>query len=75
MSQIVDSQTQWLYASRMQIRELNWEDNPSDDGSKGLELDALTKNDRWLTGPNFLWEKEEHWSRKIEIPCIVNDVP
>ena len=59
----------------MQIRELNWEDNPSDDGSKGLELDALTKNDRWLTGPNFLWEKEEHWSMKIEIPCIVNDVP
>ena len=42
-----------------QWRYVNREDNRADDGSKGLKLDVLIKNDRWLTGPKFLWEEEE----------------
>ena len=50
-------------------------DNPADDGSKGLTLDAMLKNDRWLKGPKFLWEDESHWPGKIEIPKVKDDDP
>ena len=58
---------QWHYVNR--------EDNPADDGSKGLKLDVLIKNDRWLTGPEFLWEEEEHWPAMAEIPILKDDDP
>ena len=51
------------------------EDNPADDGSKGLKLDVLIKNDRWLTGPKFLWEDEECWPAIVEIPIRKDDDP
>ena len=37
---------------------VNQDDNPADDGSKGLKINAMLKNDRWLKGPKFLWEGE-----------------
>ncbi|XP_015747609.1 PREDICTED: uncharacterized protein LOC107327381 [Acropora digitifera] len=58
-----------------QWRYVNREDNPADDGSKGLKLDVLTKNDRWLTGPKFLWEEEECWPAMVEIPILKDDDP
>ena len=58
---------QWRYVIR--------EDNPADNGSKGLKLDVLTKNDRWLTGPKFLWEEEECWPAMVEIPILKDDDP
>lgn len=56
-------------------RYVNREENPADDGSKGLKLDALTKNDRWLTGPKFLWEDEACWPKMVEIPCLKDEDP
>lgn len=50
---------QWSYVNR--------EDNPAHDGSKGLKLDVLIKNDHWLTGPKFLWGEEECWLAMVEI--------
>ena len=58
-----------------QWRYVNREDNPADDGSKGLKLDVLIKNDRWLTGPEFLWEEEERWPAMAEIPILKDDDP
>ena len=58
-----------------QWRYVNREDNPADDGSKGLKLDVLIKNDRWLTGPKFLWEEEECWPAMVEIPILKDDDP
>lgn len=58
-----------------QWRYVNREDNPADDGSKGLKLDVLTKNDRWLTGPKFLWEEEECWPAMVEILILKDDDP
>ena len=45
---------QWHYVNR--------EDNPADDGSKGLKLNVVNKNDRWLTGPKFFRREEECWA-------------
>ena len=43
---------EWKYVNR--------DDNPADDGSKGLKIDTMLKNNRWLKGPKFLWEDESH---------------
>lgn len=66
---IHDSSTpqEWRYVNR--------DGNPADDGSKGLKLGALIKNDRWLIGPEFLWEDEARWPNMIDIPCVKDDDP
>ena len=56
-------------------RYVNRDANPADDGSKGLRLGTLIKNDRWLTGPEFLWEDEARWPKMIDIPCVKDDDP
>ena len=55
-----------------QWRYVNRDDNPADDGSKGLKL---IKNDRWLTGPKFLWEEEKCWPALVEIPILKDNDP
>ena len=45
--------SQWKYVSSTQ--------NPADDASRGLDATALINDQRWIKGPNFLWEKEEEW--------------
>ena len=52
---------------------VNRDNNPADDGSKGLKLDDMLKNDCWLRGPEFLWRNESLWPRKIEIPALKDD--
>ena len=52
------SPSEWHYVNR--------DDNPADDGSKGLKLDVMLNNDRWLKGPKFLWQDESHWPGSIE---------
>ena len=31
--------------------------------------------DRWLIGPEFLWEDEAWWPKMIDIPCVKDDDP
>ena len=45
---------------------MDWDQNPADDGSKGLKLGTLIKNDRWLVGPKFHWEDEAQWPTMIK---------
>ena len=61
------SLSEWHYVNR--------DDNPADDGSKGLKLDAMLKNNRWLKGPRFLWETESHWPGMIQIPALKDGDP
>ena len=56
-------------------RYVNRDENPADDGSKGLKLDVLIKNNRWLTGPKFLWKGGEYWPKMIEVPCLKDEDP
>ena len=37
-----------------QWRYVNSEFNPADDASRGLTVDAMIQNSRWLSGPDFL---------------------
>ena len=54
-------------------RYVNRDDNPADDGSKGLKIDTMLRNDRWLKGPKFLWEDESHWPKMIKTPVLKDD--
>ena len=45
--------------------------NPADDASRGLKGYELTKQHRWITGPNFLWLPESEWP---QLPCDLDDV-
>ena len=56
-------------------RYVNWDANPADDGSKGLKLGTLIKNDSWLIGPELLWEDEAQWPKMIDIPRVKDDDP
>ena len=62
-------------SSVCQWRYVNSEDNPADDASKGLKLDAMVKNSRWLKGPEFLWKSESSWPTNIVIPPMMVSDP
>ena len=49
--------------------------SPADDGSKGLKLKALLKDDRWIRGPQFLWNDESSWPKMVEIPELRDEDP
>ena len=35
--------------------------NPADDASRGLTVEKLLSQDRWLQGPKFLWSEQTSW--------------
>ena len=45
--------SQWNY--------VDTKSNPADDASRGLEVEELLQNKRWLEGPEFLWRPKECW--------------
>ena len=46
-----------------QWRYVNSEFNPADDASRGLTVDTMIQNSRWLSGPEFLTNEEHLWPR------------
>ena len=40
---------------------MDTKENPADDASRGLDAKTLTEQQRWLTGPGFLWQPEKAW--------------
>ncbi|XP_028410841.1 uncharacterized protein LOC114533508 [Dendronephthya gigantea] len=67
---VIHSETdpsEWNYVNR--------EDNPADDGSKGMRLNVMIQNDRWLAGPTFLKESESEWPRLQGIPSLNDEDP
>ena len=51
------------------------EENPADDASRGLKLDALLQKERWLKGPKFLWKSESEWHASVEVSNLKDDDP
>ena len=51
--------SQWHYVGT--------EDNPADDGSRGLTASEFIENPRWLMGPEFLCKTIEHWPQPPEV--------
>ncbi|KAK0150310.1 hypothetical protein N1851_008772 [Merluccius polli] len=45
-----------------QWRHVTSQDNPADDASRGLHVDAFLKS-RWLKGPEFLKKREKEWPK------------
>ncbi|XP_071088902.1 uncharacterized protein [Haliotis cracherodii] len=58
------SPSQWKY--------VDTQNNPADEASRGLSIDAFLKDTRWLSGPKFLWEDEEMWPQQTH---ILTDIP
>ena len=56
------SVSDWRYISR--------DDNPADDASKGLRLQEIAKDNRWMNGPTFLWKEEDSWPTRNEFPRL-----
>lgn len=46
--------------------------NPADDASRGLSVDSLLNNTRWIRGPQFLWQSESAWP---EYHAVLGEVP
>ncbi|KAK3727102.1 hypothetical protein QZH41_017705, partial [Actinostola sp. cb2023] len=44
-----------------QWRFVPGKDNPADDASRGLEIESLNRQHRWISGPDFLWKPENEW--------------
>ena len=54
-------------------RYVNRDEKPAEDGSKGLKIDTMLRNDPWLKGSKFLWEDESRWPKMIKIPVLKDD--
>ena len=54
-----------------QWRYVGTDINPADDSSRGLKGHELSKQHRWITGPNFLWLPESEWP---QLPADLDDV-
>ena len=52
-------------------------DNPADDSSRGLSVEALLGRERWLKGPPFLWRPEHEWPvteiERSQLKCSSED--
>ena len=56
-----------------QWRYVNRDENPADDGSKGMKMEDMLKSKRWHKGPRFLWEDESRWPKMVTVPVIADD--
>ncbi|KAL7840982.1 hypothetical protein SRHO_G00246730 [Serrasalmus rhombeus] len=51
-----------------QWRYIHTSQNPADDASRGLKVEKLITNKRWLKGPDFLWTTKEEWP-EVNLDC------
>ena len=71
----------WLAVIRDGSQPLQWnfvetEKNPADDVSRGLTVEQMLHQDRWLCGPAFLWDEEMSWpASPISLPKISDEDP
>ena len=47
------SPSQWNY--------IRTNKNPADDASRGISVEDLIHDSRWINGPCFLWQSKEKW--------------
>ena len=60
-----------------QWRHVSSELNPADEVSRGLTVEEMCANNRWLNGPQFLTKKDEFWPRDptLHEPELSDDDP
>lgn len=56
--------SQWRYVDTLQ--------NPADDASRGMSVEALLKDDRWSKGPAFLAKLDHAWPKR---PADMGRIP
>ncbi|XP_074656689.1 uncharacterized protein LOC141909905 [Tubulanus polymorphus] len=44
--------------------------NPADDASRGLSIDEMNRDCRWLKGPDFLWKTKESWPTQPDLGVV-----
>lgn len=52
--------------------------NPADDSSRGLTVEQMSKENRWITGPGFLRNNKEDWPtepNRIQLEDVPEDDP
>lgn len=59
--------SQWRYIQTTQ--------NPADEASRGVTMDDLLTNQRWIEGPELLWKPEEEWPASSMDSAISADDP
>lgn len=49
--------------------------SPADDASRGLMVEEIIENERWMFSPAFLWKSNEHWpsDHKSTAEIVGND--
>lgn len=52
-------------------RYVEGERNPADDASKGLKMNDMLANKRWLEGPEFLWKSKDCWPAAVSVSGTV----
>ena len=55
-----------------QWRYVDTKENPADEASRGLDAKTLTEQQRWLSGPKFLWQPENEWPAQ---PLTHGEIP
>ena len=59
-----------------QQRHVDTVQNPADEASRGITVEALLNNERWIKGPDFLKQPEEEWpQRRTDMGKISPDDP
>ena len=49
------------FSDPSQWRYVETKENPADDASRGLDAKTMIEQQRWLRGPEFLWQPEKEW--------------
>ena len=55
-----------------QLNYVSTKCNPVDDATRGLNADVLLESNRWIKGPDFLWQNEDSWPEDV---FCVGEVP
>ena len=58
-----------------QWRYVDSKSNPADDASRGMSVNDLIANRRWLEGPAFLQQEESAWPQTSDLKQIPDDDP
>lgn len=56
-----------------QWRHVPSQQNPADDVSRGMSATQLASNQRWVRGPEYLWQPQDRWPRVEAVANLLED--
>ena len=57
----------------LQWRHVQTDQNPADEGTRGLNAREFLDESKWLKGPEFLWQDETHWPEPPDVLYKTDD--